>query len=138
VCSRLRFVFSRQRVDEETRRELETHLELLVDRYVRSGKTPQAAYTAARRQLGSTVLVREEIYQMNSIGRLEQLMADLRFASRMLRRDVGFALAAVGTLALGIGATTTIFSVVNGVMRNTASSGAGSCATVSSWQAWAW
>ena len=116
VCSRFRFVFSRQRIDEETRRELETHLELLVDRYVRSGKTPQAAYTAARRQLGSTVLVREEIYQMNSIGRLEQLTADLRFASRMLRRDVGFALAAVGTLALGIGATTTIFSVVNGVM----------------------
>lgn len=116
VCSRLRFAFSRQRIDEETQRELETHLELLVDRYVRSGMTPEAAYTAARRQLGSTVLVREEIHQMNSIGWLEQLTADLRFAARMLRRDVGFALAAVGTLALGIGATTTIFSVVYGVM----------------------
>ncbi len=53
VCSRLRFVFSRQRVDEETRRELETHLELLVDRYVRSGKTPQAAYTAAHGSWGA-------------------------------------------------------------------------------------
>ena len=115
-CSRLRFSFMRQRIDEETQRELETHLELLVERYVRSGETRQAAYAAARRQLGNTVLVREEIYQMNSIGRLEQLTADLRFASRMLRRDLGFALAAMGTLALGIGATTTIFSVVNGVM----------------------
>jgi putative ABC transport system permease protein len=116
LCSRLRFAFSRQRLDEETQLELESHLELLVDRYVRSGKTPQAAHMAARRQLGSTVLVREEIHQMNSIGRLEQLTADLRFAFRMLRRNVGFALAAIGTLALGIGATTTIFSVVNDVM----------------------
>jgi predicted permease len=113
---RLRFGLSRRRLDEETRRELETHLELLVDRYVRSGQTPQAAYAAARRQLGSAVLVREEIHQMNSIGRLEQLTADLRFAFRMLHRNLGFALAAIGTLALGIGATTTIFSVVNGVL----------------------
>ena len=111
MCTRLRFAFSRQRIDEETERELEAHLELLVDRYVRSGKTPQAAYTAARRQLGNTLLVREEVHQMNSIGWLERLTADLRVASRMLRRDVSFALAAVGTLALGIGATTTIFSV---------------------------
>ena len=116
ICTWLRFTFSRQRIDEEMQRELETHLELLVDKYVRSGKTPQAAYTAARRQLGSALLVREEIYQMNSIGRLEQLTADLRFAFRMLRKNMGFALAAIGTLALGIGATTTIFSVVNGVI----------------------
>ena len=113
---RLRFALSRRRLDEDTQQELETHLELLVDRYVRSGQTPEAAHTLARRQLGSTLLVREEIHQMNSIERLEQLTADLRFACRMLRRNVGFALAAIGTLALGIGATTTIFSVVNGVM----------------------
>jgi predicted permease len=113
---RLRFTLSRRRVDEEIQGELETHFDLLVDRYVRSGMAPQAASTAARRQLGSTLLVREEVRQMNSIGWLERLTADLRFASRMLRRNVGFALAAIGTLALGIGATTTIFSVVNGVM----------------------
>src|SRR6185503_15954168 len=76
----------------------------------------QAAYTAARRQLGSAALVREEIHQMNGIGRLEQLTADLRFAFRMLRRNAGFTVAAIGTLALGIGATTTIFTVVNGVL----------------------
>jgi predicted permease len=116
LCSRLRFACSRQRIDEETRRELETHLELLVERYVRSGMTPEAADTAARRQLGSTLLVREEVHQMNSIGWFDQLTADLRVASRMLRRNAGFALAAIGSLALGIGATTTIFSVVNAVM----------------------
>jgi predicted permease len=113
---RLRLILSRRRVDEETQRELETHFDLLADRFVRSGMAPQAAYTAARRQLGSTLLVREEVHQMNSIGWLERLLADLRFAFRMLRRNVGFALTAIGTLALGIGATTTIFSVVNGVI----------------------
>src|SRR5687767_11420007 len=113
---RIRFVLSRRRVDEEIRSELETHFDLLVDRYVRSGMAPKAAYTAARRQLGSTLRVREEVYQMNSLGYLERLTADLRFASRMLRRHVGFSLTAIGTMALGIGATTTVFSVVNGVM----------------------
>ena len=113
---RLRFALSRRRVDEDTQRELEAHFDLLVDRSVRSGMAPQAAYTAARRQLGSTLLVREEVHQMNSIGWLERLTSDLRFASRMLRRNVSFALTAVGTLALGIGATATIFSVVNGVI----------------------
>jgi predicted permease len=53
---------------------------------------------------------------MNSIGWLERLTGDLRFACRMIRRNTAFALTAIGTLALGIGATTTIFSVVNGVM----------------------
>ena len=113
---RLRFTLSRRRLDDETQRELETHLELLAERYVRSGMGPQAAYAAARRQLGSTLLVREEVHEMNSIGYLERLTADLRFASRMLRRHAGFAFAAIGTMALGIGATTTVFSVVNGVM----------------------
>jgi predicted permease len=112
----MRLMLSRRRVDEETQRELETHLDLLVDRYVRTGMTPQAASTAARRQLGSTLLVREQVHRMNSIGWLEPLTADLRFASRMLRRNASFTLTAIGTLALGIGATATIFSVVNGVM----------------------
>jgi hypothetical protein len=113
---RLRFILSRRRVDEDTRHELESHFDRLVDRYVRSGMAPQAAHTAARRRLGSTLLIREEVHQMNSIGWLERLTVDLRFAFRMLRRNVSVALTAIGTLALGIGATTTIFSVVNGVM----------------------
>jgi putative ABC transport system permease protein len=113
---RLRFTLSRRCLDEEIQIELEAHLDLLVDRYVRSGLAPQAAYAAARRQLGNTLLIREEVHQMNSIGWLERLGTDLRAASRDLCRHVGFALAAVGTLALGIGATTTIFSVVNAVL----------------------
>ena len=80
---RLRFTLSRRSVDEEIQSELETHFGLLVDRYVRSRMPPRAAHTAARRQLGSTLLVRAEVHQMNRIGWLERLTADLRFASRM-------------------------------------------------------
>ena len=60
LMSRLRFALSRRRVDEETRLELEAHLELLVEKYARSGMTPDEARIAARRQLGNTLLVREE------------------------------------------------------------------------------
>jgi len=116
LTSRLRFALSRRRVDEETRLELEAHLELLVDKYARSGMTPEDARIAARRQLGNTLLVREEMYRMNSIGWIERISGDLAFALRMIRRNAGFAVAAIATLALGTGATTAVFTVVNGVL----------------------
>jgi predicted permease len=114
--SRLRLAFSRQRLAEETRVELQTHFELLVERYRRSGMAPAEAHVAAQRQLGNTLLVREEVYDMNSIGWVEAVMQDLRIALRMIRRNPGFAAAAIGTLGLGIGATAAVFSVVNGVL----------------------
>ena len=116
LMSRLRFALSRRRVDEETRLELEAHLELLVEKYARSGMTPDEARIAARRQLGNTLRVREEMYRMNSIGWIERVSSDLSFALRMIRRNAGFAAAAIATLALGTGATTAIFAVVNGVL----------------------
>src|SRR2546423_2063309 len=116
LASRLRFAASRQRVDEETSREVEAHVELLVDRYVRSGMTPDDAHVAARPQFGNALLVREELHQMNSIGWVERLTQDLRFTSRTIRSNAGSSVTAIGTLALGIGATTAVFSVVNGVL----------------------
>ena len=110
LASRLRFAASRQRVDEETSREVEAHVDLLVDRYVRSGMTPDDAHVAARRQFGNALLVREELHQMNSIGWVERLTQDLRFTSRTIRSNAGFSVTAIGTLALGIGATTAVFT----------------------------
>ena len=62
VFSRLRFAWSRSHLDEETRREFEAHLGLLVDSYIRSGLTPEEAHHAARRRFGNVALIREEIH----------------------------------------------------------------------------
>jgi putative ABC transport system permease protein len=114
--SRLRYAIVRARVDVEAQREFDAHLELLTDRYVRTGMTRDQARAAARRQFGNPLLVREEIYQMNSIGWLEALAGDARYGLRLLTRNRGFTIVASLTLALGIGATSAIFSVLNAVV----------------------
>ncbi len=114
--SRLPFVASRRRLDEEARREIESHLDLLIERYIRQGLSRELAYTAARRQFGNTALMREDLHQMNSIGWLEQGAQDLRYGLRQLRRSPVFACIVTATLALGIGGTTAVFSVVQAVL----------------------
>jgi putative ABC transport system permease protein len=114
--SRLRFVASRRRLDEEARREVESHLELLIERYIRQGLSREHAYTAARRQFGNTALMREDLHQMNSIGWLEHAAQDLRYGLRQLRCSPGFACIVTATLAVGIGGTTAVFSVVQAVL----------------------
>jgi len=112
----LRAVFQSKRADRELDEELQYHLDMQVQEGLKRGLTPQQAQTAAKRALGAITQRKEEIREARPLHSLDGLWADIKYGLRGIRRNPGISTLIVLIMALGIGATTTVFGWIDGMV----------------------
>ncbi|HWY69329.1 MAG TPA: ABC transporter permease [Terriglobales bacterium] len=113
---RLRSLFRREQAERELNEEIQFHLQSLIDQYVAQGMKPETARYTALRELGHLEPVKEQCREMRNVNFIENVLQDVHFGLRMLRRNPGFSTLAVLCLILGIGSNAAVFSWIEGIL----------------------
>src|SRR4029450_13949455 len=115
LLSRIWGTLRKHRLDDEFDEELRAHLDMLQERFIRRGMEPEEAFYAARRQFGGVTQVKQDLRLRRALPVIDALLQDMRLALRRLNRSKRFTACAALVLALGIGATTAVFAVLDTV-----------------------
>src|SRR5229473_1279635 len=116
LMKRFTTLFRQRQLDQDLRDELRSHIEMRAEDHVADGMAEDDAKISAIRRFGNPTLIQEQTRRASILNWLETVLQDARFGLRTLRRSPGFTAVAVVTMALSIGATTAVFTLVESIL----------------------